>query len=92
MDNTWLQRRDSLSIRSNRRIKEAMPEAKAKLMRAGDECRTEFEAKCKFMLVDWSLEWDKAGFYAQLEADRAYTWFKLGFDLAKACEDEPVAS
>lgn len=52
-------------------------------MSTEDECRNEFEAKCKLMRVEWSMEWDKAGFYAQLEADRAYTWFKLGFDKAK---------
>lgn len=68
-----------------------MPEAKAKPMSAEDECRNEFEAKCKYMRVEWSLEWDKAGFYSQLEADRAYTWFMLGFDQAKAREDAPVA-
>lgn len=53
-------------------------------MSTDKECREEFEAKCKFMRVEWSLEWDKAGFYSQPETDRAYTWFKLGFDQAKA--------
>ncbi len=59
---------------------------------ATDECRKEFEEKCKFMRVEWSLEWDKAGFYVQLEADRAYTWFKLGFDQTKSIQVAPLAS
>jgi hypothetical protein len=46
------------------------------------ECRKQFEAMCQFMRVDFSLEWDNAGFYDQLEADRSYTWFKLGYERA----------
>jgi len=57
-----------------------------------EECRKEFESKCRFMRVEFSLEWDKAGFYAQLETDRCYTWFKLGFDQAKSIKDVSVAS
>lgn len=54
-----------------------------------DECRKAFEALCTFMRVEFSLEWDAAGFYTQLEADRSYTWFKLGFDRAKTNQDAP---
>lgn len=61
-------------------------------MSTDEECRKEFEAKCRFIQVEWSLEWDKAGFYDQLEADRAYTWFKLGFDQAKHVLSAPLAS
>ncbi|EKD97733.1 MAG: hypothetical protein ACD_23C00752G0003 [uncultured bacterium] len=55
-------------------------------MSAEEECRKEFEAKCRFMRVEFSLEWDAAGFYAQLETDRCYTWFKLGFEQAKTMQ------
>lgn len=50
------------------------------IMSTEDECRKKFESFCKFSGVEWSLDWDKAGFYAELEADRAYTWFKRGYD------------
>ena len=52
----------------------------------------QFEAKCRFMRMEFSLEWDSAGFYSQLETDRCYTWFKLGFDQAKAIQSVPLAS
>lgn len=68
------------------------PEATANPMSGEDECRKEFEAKCRFMRMEFSLEWDSGGFYSQLETDRCYTWFKLGFDRAKAIQDAPVAS
>lgn len=61
-------------------------------MSAEVECRKAFEAKCQFMRVEWSLEWDDAGFYSQLETDRAYTWFKFGFDQAKSTHVTPLAS
>lgn len=61
-------------------------------MNIDEECRTEFEAMCRFMGVEFSLEWDKAGFYSQLEAERSYTWFKLGFDRAKASQVTPRGS
>jgi hypothetical protein len=44
-----------------------------------EEVRNAFEAKAKFMLVEWSLEWDPAGFYSDLNTDRAFTWYELGF-------------
>lgn len=58
-------------------------------MSTDEECRKEFEALCRFTRAEFSLEWDKAGFYSQLEADRSYTWFKLGFDRAKATQVAP---
>lgn len=62
-------------------------------MRTEQECRKEFEALCRFMRVEFSLEWDNAGFYQQLETDRSYTWFKLGFDRTKTSQiDTLVAS
>ncbi len=60
-------------------------------MSTDKECREEFEAKCKFMRVEYSLDWDEGGFYSQLETDRCYTWFKLGFDQARVSQDAPVA-
>jgi hypothetical protein len=59
-------------------------------MSTEEECRAEFESLCRFARVEFSLEWDKAGFYEQLEANRSYTWFKLGFDRAKASQVIPV--
>ncbi len=57
-----------------------------------EECRKAFEEKCRFTKCKFSLEWDKAGFYSQLETDRCYTWFKLGFDQARTSQDASVAS
>ncbi len=59
-------------------------------MNTDKKCREEFEAKCQFMRVEFSLEWDQAGFYSQLEADRCYTWFKLGFDQATTYPEQHV--
>lgn len=62
-------------------------------MSTDEECRKEFEAMCRLMGIEFSLEWDKAGFYQQLETDRCYTWFKLGFDRTKTTQiDTLVAS
>ncbi len=61
-------------------------------MNIDEECRKEFEAMCRFMGVEFSLEWDKAGFYQQLETDRCYTWFKLGFGKTKTSQIEPDES
>jgi hypothetical protein len=57
-----------------------------------EECRKAFEDTCRFMQVEFSLEWDSAGFYAQLETDTCFTWFKLGFDQAKTSQVAPAAS
>ncbi len=61
-------------------------------MSTDEECRKEFEAKCRFMKCEFSLECDKAGFYSQLETNQCYTWFKLGFDQAQTRQDAPVES
>lgn len=61
-------------------------------MNTDEECRKEFEALCRFMQFEHSLEWDKAGFYTQLETDRSYTWFKLGFERAKTSQIIPVVA
>lgn len=46
---------------------------------AQDQAREAFEKHARFMKVEWSLDWDPAGFYSDLNADRAFTWFELGF-------------
>lgn len=51
-------------------------------MNKPDECRKAFEDKVRFDKLEVSLDWDPAGFYSQLETDRMFTWFKLGYDHA----------
>lgn len=51
-------------------------------MQIPDECRKAFEDKVHFDRLELSLDWDAAGFYSQLETDRCFTWFKLGYDNA----------
>lgn len=53
-------------------------------MTTTDDCRKAFEAKVRFDKLELSLEWDPAGFYSQLETDRMFTWFKLGYDQASS--------
>lgn len=49
-----------------------------------DDCRKAFEAKVRFDKLELSLDWEEAGFYSQLETDRIFTWFKLGYDQASS--------
>lgn len=49
-----------------------------------NKARNAFEERARFMRVDWSLEWDPAGFYSDRHADAAFTWFELGFTQAQS--------
>jgi hypothetical protein len=46
---------------------------------AQEIARKAFEDRARFMRVEWSLEWDPAGFYSDRHADAAFIWFELGF-------------
>lgn len=41
--------------------------------------RPAFEAISQFMKCEWSLNWDKAGFYSDVKVDAAFTWFEKGY-------------
>ena len=41
--------------------------------------RPAFEAISQFMKCEWSLDWDKAGFYDDAKVDAAFTWFEKGY-------------
>lgn len=41
--------------------------------------RAEFEKLSKFCGCEWSLDWDTAGFYSDVQADAAFIWFERGF-------------
>jgi hypothetical protein len=44
-----------------------------------DAARAEFEAFSKFSKCEWSLDWDKAGFYSDVKVDAAFIWFMHGY-------------
>lgn len=56
-------------------------------METQDPCRKTFEDKVRFNRLELSLDWDPAGFYSQLETDRIFTWFKLGYDHANGRQE-----
>lgn len=44
-----------------------------------EQVHKEFEALCRFMGCEWSLERDNAGVYLDYKADAAFIWFQRGF-------------
>ena len=55
-----------------------------------DQQRLEFESHCRTIGCEWSLEWDKAGFYEDAKADAAFTWFQIGFQRGLGASTTPT--